>query len=976
MSCGVPVQPVAERATQRKVVTAVFCDLVDSTALAEGSDPEAIRTVLVRYFERMRWIVERYGGTVQKFIGDAVVAVFGVPVAHEDDALRALRAAQDMRDALPALGVDGRIGVNTGEVITSSDDTLVTGDAVNVAARLQQAAPPGDVLFGAETRALVGRAVEAEELAPLALKGKANPVSAFRLVSVGDAPERRHGGRFVGRGDELRVLHNAWQLALESRSCELVTIVGEPGIGKSRLVFEFEREIDVPVVHGRCLSYGEGITYFPVISAVKELGVDDELLVENVGAASILRALRGESGAKTSPEEIAWAFRKLLEAHAPLVVVFDDIQWGAETVLDLIENVARLSSGPAILFLCLARPELLKRRPRWPPTVSVEQLPPEDVETLLPATLPTPLRARIAHAAGGNPLFVAEMVAMTAGADEDVVVPPTLRALLAARLDELELPERAVLERGAIEGEVFHHAALEALSGDEPVGPSIDELVRKELIRPERAELEGESGFRFRHQLIRDAAYDAIPKATRADLHERFAGWVEGRGSGLDAFVGYHLEQSYRCRVDIRDDGAEAASVACRASESLERAASTALGQSDFASAAGLLERAAGLPPVPDVRRGRLMADLGATLIAKGDFPEAGRALDDAGALAGTCGDEDVEARVLVERQFLEEHHGSAGAFAQVHDVVHRVVPIFERSADTYGLCRAWYLEAFSEWTLGHASAAAEAWERAAGYARTSGADHERAVMLSWLASCAFAGPMPVPEAILRCEEIALEVVGHPAAEAEVLRPLAGLYAFGGRFDVARELFAKRRAALEDIGYGLHYVVTQTEGVIEMLAGDFAAAERVLREGYEALDRLGETGLRSTTAAQLARAVLAQGRHEEAEHWRTTAEQLADPDDFLTHIVCWGVRARTLVAEGRLPEAEASARKAVALAATTDLINTSADTRVVLASVLDAAGRSAEASSAAQEAVRLYEQKGNLVAATFVRKRLDRLASR
>jgi class 3 adenylate cyclase/tetratricopeptide (TPR) repeat protein len=978
MNCGTAFRRASRQPTQRKIVTVVFCDLVDSTGLAEKSDPEAVRTVLVRYFECMRGIVEQHGGTVQKFIGDAVVAIFGVPVAHEDDALRGLRAAQAMRDALPGLEIDGRIGVNTGEVITSSDDTLVTGDAVNVAARLQQTAAPGEILIGAETRTLVGEAADVEELEPLELKGKTETVSAFRLVSVGEAPDRSHHGAFVGRSRELRLLFDCWERVLANGSCELLTIVGEPGIGKSRLVVEFERTSDVQVVHGRCLAYGEGIAYFPVISVVRELGgVDEALLASSPGAAAPLHVLLGESEGTTSPEEIAWAFRKLLEVREPLVVVLDDLQWAEETVLDLIENLARLSSGAALLLICVARPELVERRPNWSPAIVLEPLPPADVETLLPSTLAPALRGRIAHAAGGNPLFVTEMVAMTAGAGDDVVVPATLKALIAARLDHLDVLERAVLERGAIEGEVFHSAAVEALSDHEPgLTASFAKLVRRDLIRPEHGELEGEKGFRFRHLLIRDVAYNAIPKRTRADLHDRHARWLEGRGKGLDAFVGYHLEQAYRYRVDLHDDGPVAFVIARRASESLERAATTALDRSDFASAAGLLERASGLPPISDVRRARLMTDLGATLIAKGDFGDAERALDGAAVLAGICDEVDIEARVLVERQFLEQHRASVGATAHIRDLVDRVVPIFERSLDAHALCRVWYLAAYSEWTLGHVSAAVSAWERAAGFARAIGADHERAVMLSWLASCTLAGPMPAIDAVRRCEEIALEVRGHPAAEAEVLRPLAGLRAYGGQFDLARELFARRRAMLEDIGYGLDYIATLTEGVVEMLAGNFEAAEKLHRQGYEALEQLGENAIRSTAAAQLARSVLAQGRHHEAEKWRRKAEQLAEPNDLLTQILCSGVRAGVLVAEGRLKLAEAAAREGVELAATTDLINTTADACVVLSSVLAAAGRSADASSAADEAIGLYEQKGNLVAARAVRQDLDSLAPR
>ena len=243
----------------------LFCDLVGSTALGEQTDPEALRALLGRYFERMSGIVESHGGTVEKFIGDAVLAVFGVPQVHEDDALRACRAAVEMRDALPGLGIQGRIGVNTGEVVTGTAERLVTGDAVNVAARFEQAAAPGEVLIGASTHELVQGAVDAEPVEPLVLKGKAEPVAAFRLLAAHAAPERRHDSLFVGRERELGLLSEAWERAVAEQRCELVTVVGDPGIGKSRLAAEALASIGARVVRGRCLPYGAGITYWPVV---------------------------------------------------------------------------------------------------------------------------------------------------------------------------------------------------------------------------------------------------------------------------------------------------------------------------------------------------------------------------------------------------------------------------------------------------------------------------------------------------------------------------------------------------------------------------------------------------------------------------------------------------------------------------------------------------------------------------------------
>ena len=517
--CGFSFSAAPARTTeQRKTVTVLFCDVTGSTALGETLDPERLRALLARYFERMKAIVESHGGTVEKFIGDAVMAVFGIPAAHEDDALRAVRAAVEMRDTLPEVGLQGRIGVTTGEVVTGTEERLATGDAVNVAARLEQAARPGEVLLGEPTVQLVRGAVELSAGEPLELKGKAEPVSVYRLFAVRDAPERLHDMPFVGRERELTLLRAAWERARTGQRCELVTVVGEAGVGKSRLVAEALASLDATIARGRCLPYGEGITYWPVVEVLKQLDVTppDET------AALAIRALLGEAEAMSSPEEIAWAFRKTLE-HAgedrPLIVVFDDIQWGEETFRDLIEHVALLSTGVSLLLLCMARPELVERRPTWPVTVLLEPLRDEALAELIPKRIAGDLRARIARAAGGNPLFVSEMLAIAGDGNGAVAVPPTLQALLAARLDQLQPPERGVLEHASVEGEIFHRGAVQALGLDDAqVTPHLAALVRKGLIQPDRAQLAGEDGFRFRHLLIRDAAYDALPKTARAAL--------------------------------------------------------------------------------------------------------------------------------------------------------------------------------------------------------------------------------------------------------------------------------------------------------------------------------------------------------------------------------------------------------------------------------------------------------------------------
>nr|MBA3366923.1 AAA family ATPase [Actinomycetota bacterium] len=353
---------------QRKVVTVLFCDVAGSTALGESLDAEALRALLARYFQRMKSIVERHGGLVEKFIGDAVMAVFGLPAVHEDDAVRALQAAAEMQLALPELGIEGRIGVCSGEVVTGTEERLATGDAVNVAARLQQAAQPGETLLGETTLRLARDAVEVEPVEPLALKGKREPVPAWRLVAVSTAAaERRFDSPLVGRERELGALAEAWERACGGTGCELVTVVGAAGVGKSRLAAEFLAAAEATVVRGRCLSYGEGITYWPVVEVLKQLEAQRSRVGLDPVAADALAVLLGEGGT-SSTDEIAWAFRKLLEAVAaegPLVAVFDDIQWGEDVFLELLEHVAFLSTGAPILLLCMARPELLDRRSDW-----------------------------------------------------------------------------------------------------------------------------------------------------------------------------------------------------------------------------------------------------------------------------------------------------------------------------------------------------------------------------------------------------------------------------------------------------------------------------------------------------------------------------------------------------------------------------------------------------------------------------------
>jgi class 3 adenylate cyclase len=592
----------------RKVVTVLFCDLAGSTALGERTDPEALRALMTRYYDLARAALERHGGTVEKFVGDAVMAVFGIPVSSEDDALRAVRAAVELRGVVHGLGLEARIGVNTGAVVAGEGDTLVTGDAVNVAARLEQAAGTGEILLGDATVRLVRDAVVAEPV-ELAVKGKAQPLAAHRLdaLDATAAGVERHLDRpLIGRGRERERMRADFADVAATRACRLFTLVGPAGVGKSRLVADFLEHVGetATVARGRALSYGEGITYWPLVEVILQLGLDPDEAI------------------RSSPADTQLATRGLLEQVAqrqPLIIVLDDLQWAEPPLLDLVEHVADWSREAPIYLLCIARPELLDVRPGWgggklnATSILLEPLPAEEAAQLAEMLLDgldvdADTRARVLAAAEGNPLFIEEMSALAQEAGGAVEVPPTIQAVLQARLDRLSEPERVVIERGAVEGKVFHRGSVTALAPEPDRGAvpgHLFSLVRKELVRPDRTQIPGDDAFRFRHLLIRDTAYEALPKATRAELHEQFAGWLGEHGEllELDEIVGYHLEQAARYRRELDAADAAAAVTAERAAERLGRAGRAAFEREDYHATTSLLARAVGLLPEGPERR-------------------------------------------------------------------------------------------------------------------------------------------------------------------------------------------------------------------------------------------------------------------------------------------------------------------------------------------------------------------------------------
>jgi class 3 adenylate cyclase/tetratricopeptide (TPR) repeat protein len=953
---------------QRKTVTVLFCDVTGSTALGESVDPEALRGVLARYFERMSGIVERHGGTVEKFIGDAVMAVFGVPAAHEDDALRALHAAAEMRDALPELGIQARIGVNTGEVVTGTEERLVTGDAVNVAARLEQAAAPGEVLLGEPTFALVRTTVTVESVEPLELKGKAEPVRAYRLLHVHEAPERAHETPFVGRTSEVAAIRDVWQRAHAEQRCELVTVIADAGVGKSRLVAEALAVTGARVVRGRCLPYGEGITYWPVVEVLKQLDLEPA----DEAAATAIRSLLGESEVTNASEEIAWAVRKTFEQAAPLIVVFDDIHWGEDTFLDLVEHVALLSSGARLLLVCLSRPELLERRPQWPIALRLEPLAEDDVQQLIPARIVGELREKITRAAGGNPLFIGEMLAMASEPDGAVVVPPTLRALLAARLDQLEQRERYVLERGAVEGEIFHRGAVQALAPEEPqVTPRLAALVRKELIRPEKAQLAGEDGFRFRHLLIRDAAYEALTKTVRAELHEGFARWLEQRGAGLvelDEIVGYHLEQACRYRDEL---GSPDPALASRAAERLGRAGERALIRGDIPAAVNLLERSKTLASTESFGS---LESLGIARMEAGDLDGADQALTAAIERAEQAGDRRLAARAALARSSLRLMTGRTTP-DEVRSEAEAAVLVLDRLRDDAGLARAWLqltdVSAFDSDMAGMQEAA----ERALVHARRAGLVREEADALFWAFTGALYGERPVPEAIDLCERQLAETRG-PLAEVGLLEILAALRLRNGEVAEGRELYGRGDTLYRELGMRFRAAINlQCQGTSELATGDFLTAEEVLRKAIEEFEEMGERGVSSTAAALLAHALCAQRQYEQAASSLDTSEQLTHPDDRWNQALIPSGRARVLAARGEIESALALAHEALTVATELDSPEVHAQALVAFAEVLGCAGRPAEQGDALRKAFDLYERKGNRPAAARIHAQLAELAT-
>jgi class 3 adenylate cyclase/tetratricopeptide (TPR) repeat protein len=1038
MSCAAPLAGAHAFGPARKTVTIVFCDVVGSTPIGDDRDPEAIRRVMTRFFDEMRDVLERHGGTVEKYIGDAVMAVFGIPTLHEDDALRAVRAAVDMRSALMPMNADfertagvsiiTRTGVNTGEVSVSGSAAgpAVMGDAVNVAARLQQAATPGDILLGHDTYQLVRDFVTVDDAASLVLKGKRVPVTAHRLMElthgIAELP-RRAETQLVGRSEELRAIRRAFERTVRERSCLLMTVVGAAGAGKSRLARESVKSIgDAAVaVTGRCLPYGEGITFWPMADVVRQLAgieVDDPLQIARskldallIGAedavllADRVAAATGLADAAAGMQETFWAIRRLLESvgrDRPLVLIFDDLQWAEPAFLDLLDYVQRSCRGAPILVLCLARNDLLEERPDWAaeqPNAILHLSPLTDQEMssliddlLRGHDLPGDVRDRITEVCGGNPLFVEEMLQMLRDDEEleesripaarwssgvaELTVPPTIYALVGARLDRLTVEERAVIRAASVIGKLFWWGAvLDLVPADirQDVGPILQRLVRRELIAPDRSALVGEDAFRFHHLLIQEAAYRETPKEVRGDLHARFATWLEriagDRIGESEEILAYHQEQAARYLLELGRSDAETESQIARASKSLASVGRRAfLARGDMSAAANLLGRAHDVLPPGDQRRLAIVPELGQALTEIGEMKRAEQLLTDAVDRATASGDRGLEAHTRIVLLMLKLSTDPEHRLEEALQVLEDAIPVLEEMGDDLGLARAYRLRGDVHWTRSVYAEADRAFEQAMVHARRAGASWEEAECLRQYAGSGLYGPAPVGEVVKRCDRIMELAKGNPTAEAGAIRSLGVLNAMQGRIVEGRELVRESARILEDLGQKMRAVfVSEAAAFIEMLAGDHAAAERVLRVGYEETSEL-DLGYQSTAAALVAHPICAQGRLDEAEEFCRIAREIGAEDDLATQVLWRSAEAKVLAARGELGPAAKLARDAVAIADRTDDINMRADTLMDLGTVLSAAGASDEHDEAVRRAHELYVRKGNVVSAALAKR--------
>jgi DNA-binding SARP family transcriptional activator/tetratricopeptide (TPR) repeat protein len=1023
-----PPRPAAVHHEWRKTVTVLVCDIAP-TSPGERLDAEVMRRVVEDCHQTSAEIFRRYGGTVETFAGDVILAVFGIPAAHEDDALRALRAAIEVRrallvlndelDALWKVRVSPRFGLDTGEVVTGDaahGQALISGQAVHLASGIQRAAEPGEILLSEATCRLIRGAVRAEPVNLLTGTGKSRQAAAWRLLEVREgasAISRRFDTPFVGRSRELAQLRCAYERVCSEKAPCLFTVFGEAGIGKSRLAEEARIELlaEARVLVGRCLPYGEGITFAALREIVRQaLGGEPAhalgLLLagepDGARAAGAVGGLLGLTPASAMLEEGFWGVRRLCEGLArprPLVLVFEDVHWAEATMLDLIEYIAENACEVPILLLCLARHELLDQRPSWgggklnATTVTLEPLT-EPESGMLADWLIRDLgaadatRARVVQAAQGNPLFVEQLVAMIAHGqwDEDELqLPGSVEALLAARLDLLGPAEQVTLECASALGDRFPVAPLEQLAPPDlrtMLPRHLEALVRKELLRPARL-VGGGDGYRFRHILVREAAYRRLPKNERADLHERYADWLESlpdlnMGGGRAELLGYHLERAHAYRLQLEPRDPRIPVLAKRAAAHLTTAGAEAFARTDFRAADQLLARATSLMARDDPHRPALLYDRGTSLITLGRMADADAVLAQALEAAREIGDTRTQWRARIDRVFTQtEVDPAALSVSDQARLAREARRALELLGDDRGLARAWLVAASVEDCRGQAARKAQAAEQTLRYARRCGIYREQAWGLWRLADAILTGPTPVVAGIARCAELLQGRDELRVGDIGVLGTLALFEAMQGHFERGRQMIAQGRELMESLGHTRPLVSTMCwRGELELLAGDPAAAEAVLSEARHHADVSGMLGTGAIIAALLARALLWQGRDTEAEGLLDVVRAGALPDSRPAQARWRALLAAVHAARGQTGDAVALAAHADRLLRPTDLLPLRADVLVDLASAFAAHGDTAKTARAAEHALALYTEKGNIVAAQRARQTWAALSAR
>ncbi|MFD6295130.1 AAA family ATPase [Streptomyces sp. NPDC060235] len=994
--CGTACVAAGDTATaeERRVVTVLFCDLVGSTALSGRLDPETLRTVTLRYFALMRARIEEHGGTVEKFIGDAVMAVFGVPVRHEDDAHRALAAARGMVTGLDGLNAElarehgvrlaVRIGVNTGEVVVSVDpaarQALVSGEVVNIGARLEQHAGAGDILIGPATLHAAGPSAVTESAGALSLKGVGAPVPAHRLVALHeDDPERvrRFDTPFIGRAQELAELRLLLRKLETDPRSHLVTVYGEAGLGKTRLLREWLR--DCPAYgEGRCRPYGETGSLSPLAEAVRQVlaavGEDAALTAlpapERTEAEQALRLLRAGLLADGTPspsaDDTLMALACLLDAlsrERPVVVVLDDCHWASGPLLDMADRLLDELDRSPVALVCVARPELLETRPGWGSgrmrSASLLLTPLTREEA---AALADELVEVAAHRQGvlegaldraeGNPLYLEHLTAMAAECDD---LPLTVHALLGARIDALPPEERTLLQVAAVLGREFQRADLTELAGaEEPAdspGGLLRGLVRRRLIEAAGRTLSTSSVLRFGSALVQETAYRGMAKKVRARRHEHAARVLVDHDAG-DAAVGSHLARAHRLlsELGVHDDDSDA--LRARAAGLLTRAGAAALARSDLPWADDLLTQALELAAPGEPFAGEAARRLGETKVARGE-PERGRELlAEALGAADRTGDRLGAAHARLALTALDPRHGSAAEVAEA------ALPLFTGAGDDQGIARACVRIAQDRQRRGLHAEAEDLLRRALDHADRADAEPERALALGAIGISLWRGPTPVARAVARCEELlTVHGAGRPTVRATLGCPLAVLLALHGRHEEAHERLAEAARLAHGLGYAESALfVPLFAAEVEAVTGTPVRRLALLEEAARAGRELGATGALPGIARERARILLDGG---------DPAEALALPDPERAGLPpaesadAYGLRGRALALAGERDLARACADRAVAAAGATDSPVVRGTAALDLAHTLRALGLSADAAREARTALGHFAAKGH-----------------